>query len=49
MTPELEEDSPRPAHQELLKEEQERVDHVVDVVLTCYCIVIIEREVITRG
>lgn len=38
---------PSLAHQDLLEEEQTRVDHAFDVLSICHFIVDIEREVIT--
>lgn len=38
-----------PTYQEILEEEQERADHVVDVLLICHRTVAIEREAINKG
>lgn len=42
-------DPPRPAHQEILEEEQAQLDHVEDALLRCHYIVEIAREDIDRG
>ena len=43
MTPDVEGHTRRPTHQEVLQEEQARVDHFVDVLPTCQHIMSIKR------
>lgn len=49
VTPNIEEDPLRPIHQKILEEKQARANHVVDMLLICYYIMTIGREVIAMG
>lgn len=49
MTPNAEGDRPRPPHQYILQDVQGKVDHVVDVLPICHCIMAIGRKVIVMG
>lgn len=49
MTPDAKGDSYRSYHLEILEKEQARLDHDVDVLPICYCIVAIERHTIVMA
>lgn len=48
MTPDALRDTPRPAHQEILEEEQTRAYHVVDMLSRCHRIVELGQTNIDR-